>query len=235
MTFKKLILSNSYLTGLTLFFWKLYLKHKYAISYGRNTFIGLSTRLEGKNSFGNGSIIASSKIGYASYLGNNTSFTNTSIGRYCSIGSNIGCISGKHPSSIFVSTHPAFFSTKHPINMSYVKQQMFEEHAPPRDLEGKYSIIIGNDVWIGENSKLMDGIVIGDGAIIAANALVVKDVQPYSIVGGVPASIIKYRFSNEDIAFLMKLKWWDKPENWIKEHAEKFKNIKILKKSIANV
>jgi len=74
----------------------------------------------------------------------------------------------------------------------------------------KGNINIGNDVWIGYNSTIMAGVSIGDGAIIAANSTVVKDVEPYSIVGGNPAKEIKKRFSDELIEKLLKIKWW----NW---------------------
>jgi virginiamycin A acetyltransferase len=74
----------------------------------------------------------------------------------------------------------------------------------------KGDIIIGNDVWIGYNATIMAGVKIGDGAIIGTNATVVKDVEPYSIVGGNPAQEIKKRFSEETISKLLELKWW----NW---------------------
>ena len=73
----------------------------------------------------------------------------------------------------------------------------------------KGDTVIGNDVWIGHNATLMPGIKIGDGAIIATNSTVVKDVEPYSVVGGNPAREIKKRFPKETIDKLLKLKWWD--------------------------
>ena len=73
----------------------------------------------------------------------------------------------------------------------------------------KGDTIIGNDVWIGHNATLMPGIKIGDGAIIATNSTVVKDVEPYSVVGGNPAREIKKRFPKETIEKLLRLKWWD--------------------------
>ena len=75
----------------------------------------------------------------------------------------------------------------------------------------KGNTVIGNDVWIGYNATLMPGITIGDGAIIASNSTVTKDVTPYSIVGGNPAELIRKRFSEADIAKLLELKWWDWP------------------------
>jgi virginiamycin A acetyltransferase len=73
----------------------------------------------------------------------------------------------------------------------------------------KGNTVIGNDVWIGHNVTIMPGVVIGDGAIIATNATVTKNVAPYTIVGGNPATIIKKRFSEEQINRLLQVKWWD--------------------------
>ncbi|MGN9134974.1 CatB-related O-acetyltransferase [Clostridium sp. HCP1S3_B4] len=75
--------------------------------------------------------------------------------------------------------------------------------------DNKGDIIIGNDVWIGYNAVILSGVKIGDGAIIGAKAVVTKDVEPYSIVGGVPAREIRKRFDNETIEKLIKLKWWN--------------------------
>ncbi|WP_416370947.1 CatB-related O-acetyltransferase [Vibrio cholerae] len=70
-------------------------------------------------------------------------------------------------------------------------------------------MVIGNDVWIGQNVSLKAGIKIADGAVIAANAVVTKDVPPYAVVGGIPAKVIKYRFSESEICQLLELKWWN--------------------------
>lgn len=77
------------------------------------------------------------------------------------------------------------------------------------DLPYKGDTIIGNDVWIGQNATIMPGVTIGDGAIIAANSTVTKDVPPYHIAGGNPARILRKRFDDELIALLLELKWWD--------------------------
>ena len=77
--------------------------------------------------------------------------------------------------------------------------------------------VIGNDVWIGQNAVIMPGVHIGDGAIIGANAVVAKDIPPYSIAVGNPAEVKKYRFDKETIDLLLKLKWWDKDIEVIKE------------------
>jgi len=80
------------------------------------------------------------------------------------------------------------------------------------------SVIIGNDVWIADNVTIMSGVRIGDGAVIANNSHVVKDVEPYTLVGGNPAKFIKYRFKQEEIEQLLKIKWWDWDIEKIKEN-----------------
>ena len=231
---KKIVLSSSFLTNIALYFRRKYLKRKHGVKFGKKVFIGFSTICEGQNSFSSNSSIVSSFIGYASYLAEGTRFSRTKIGRYCSIGPNVSCIFGKHPSKTFVSTHPAFFSLKNPVDLYYSKTQRFKEFADFRIEKGKYSIIIGNDVWIGANVSIMDGVKIGDGVIIAANALIIKDVPPYTIIGGIPAKKIKMRFSQEEIEFLLKLKWWDKSKTWIEDHAEYFDDIKKLQNQLLN-
>lgn len=83
--------------------------------------------------------------------------------------------------------------------------------------DNKGDIVIGNDVWIGFEAVIMAGVTIGDGAIIASRAVVTKDVEPYSIVGGVPAKPIRKRFSEEKIAELLEMEWWDWSEQEIQQ------------------
>lgn len=83
--------------------------------------------------------------------------------------------------------------------------------------DNKGDIIIGNDVWIGYEAVIMAGVNIGDGAIIAAHAVVTKDVAPYTIVGGVPARPIRQRFDDSVIQKLESLKWWEWPINKIRK------------------
>lgn len=80
--------------------------------------------------------------------------------------------------------------------------------------------MIGNDVWIGYEAVILSGVTIGDGAIIGTRAVVTEDVPPYTIVGGIPAKPIRRRFSEEMIARLMDLRWWDWPEEKIKCNLE---------------
>lgn len=81
--------------------------------------------------------------------------------------------------------------------------------------DNKGDIIIGNDVWIGYEAVIMAGVTVGDGAIIGTRAVVTKDVPPYTIVGGVPAKPIRKRFDNETLDELLRIRWWDWPEEKI--------------------
>lgn len=90
--------------------------------------------------------------------------------------------------------------------------------------DNKGDIVIGNDVWIGYEAVIMAGVTIGDGAIIGTRAVVTKDVSPYTIVGGVPARQIRKRFSEDMIAYLLELKWWDWPIEKISQNIEFIKN-----------
>ena len=91
-----------------------------------------------------------------------------------------------------------------------------------KQLPFKGDTVIGNDVWIGQNVTIMPGVKVGDGAIIAANSTVVKNIEPYTIYGGNPAKFIKKRFSDEKVEFLLNLQWW----NWDEEKI--FNNLEML-------
>lgn len=192
-------------------------------------YCGTEVKYEGQHYLGNNSYIENSSLGYASYISYNTVINNADIGKYVSIGPNVEIILGQHPTSKFVSTHPAFYSPNHSIGFSYTEKQLFDEY---RYVENGKSISIGNDVWIGNGVKLMEGISIADGTIIAAGSMVVKNTEPYSVIGGNPAKLIKYRFTPRDIEFLLNLRWWNKDKTWIKKYCNYFDNIEHLKEKV---
>lgn len=163
----------------------------------------------------------SGKMGYGTYIACNSS-VEANIGRFCAIGPNVQVSRFIHPLTYpYVTISPMFFSMKHQNGYTFAKHQSFEEEKP--------FVEIGNDVWICKNSILMGGLHIGDGAIVCAGAVVTKNIPPYAIVGGIPARIIKYRYSQEDINFLMKLKWWEQPTEWLANNWELLNDIKRLK------
>ena len=98
--------------------------------------------------------------------------------------------------------------------------------------DNKGDFVIGNDVWIGYEAVILAGVTIGDGAIIGARAVVTKDVEPYTIVGGVPAAPIRKRFSKDTISNLLKIKWWDWPKEKIAKNINAIQSGEIDKLSL---
>ena len=162
-------------------------------------------------------------MGYGSYIGDEC-IIKAKVGRFCSIGHKVTVLTGTHPSHRYVSTNPVFFSLGLQNGTTFVSKQKFNEKIFA-DEENQYGAIIGNDVWIGFNAMIMGGVTIGDGAIIASGALVRDNVEPYTIVAGQPAKVISKRFNDNQAEWLMNFKWWDKPVDWIKDHAEEFDEI----------
>ena len=128
------------------------------------------------------------RIGRHTYFSQGVVWRDAVIGRYCSISYNVLIGAPQHQIS-HLSTHPNFDRT-------------------PEGADG-LTTVIGNDVWIAGDVVIRRGTRIGDGAIVGAGAVVLKDVPPYSIVAGVPAKVIRYRFGEEVIRRLLELKWWD--------------------------
>jgi virginiamycin A acetyltransferase len=124
------------------------------------------------------------------------------IGNFCSIAQNVNIWLGGCHNHFRVTTYP----------FGHINKDIFNSYNGPNShpliKQGGHDVTIGNDVWIGANVTIMPGIKIGDGAVIANNSHVVKNVEPYSIVGGNPAKLIRHRFSPEQIEKLLKLKWW---------------------------
>ena len=186
------------------------------MAYVKNSSLGLYNII-----YQNSSLI-NSFLGDYSYLNKRTNVSNAKIGKYCSIGENVTIGLGKHPTSKFISTHPTFYTNKYKHYFS--KKLIFEEYE---------EINIGNDVWIGSNSILRDGLNIGDGAIIATGSIVVKDVPSYAIVGGNPAKIIRYRFEEHQVKLLLEIAWWNKPVDWIAKNAEVMIDIDLFLNAVS--
>lgn len=137
-------------------------------------------------------VSSSSVIGYGTYIsGPSTIIHNCIIGRYCSIASGV---------SIGLENHDIYKFSTHPIVNNLKGYQ--------NNLK-KGKTIIGNDVWIAAGSVILEGVKIGDGAVVGANSTVIKDIPPYAVVVGSPSKIIKYRFNKEIIEKIYKYKWWN--------------------------
>jgi acetyltransferase-like isoleucine patch superfamily enzyme len=210
------------------------MSHRYRTIHVSFTSYIENVKFEGVNRIGEKCVVIDSSLGFGSYIGANGDFVGVEIGKYCSIAQNVRVIYGTHPTDTFVSTHPSFYSIDNAVKFTYVTTQLFQERKFAEELLQK-SVIIGNDVWIGDQVLIIEGVKIGNGAVIAAGSVVVKDIPPYAIVGGVPSKIIRYRFSVEEIQFLQNLKWWDKDKLWIKQYSKYFFDIKKLKNFIEEI
>ena len=156
------------------------------------------------------------------YVSKHTEIMNAKIGKFCSIGEQCKIGLGMHPSN-FISTHPIFYSTLQQAQITFVKENNSDEYK---------MINIENDVWIGTRVMIMDGVSIKNGAIIAAGSIVTKDIPAYAIVAGIPATIIRYRFTKEECQKLENFKWWDKDIEWLKNNQDEICNPEIFFKNL---
>lgn len=150
--------------------------------------------------------IYNSSVGNYSYIAKKSNIYNTCIGRFCSIGANFISGQGIHPVN-GISTAPMFYSNLKQNGMTLSAKNKIVEFLPVK---------IGNDVFIGDNVIVLSGVTIGDGAVIGAGAVVSKDIPPYAIAVGCPVQIKKFRFSESQIAALLRIKWWDFEEEKLK-------------------
>lgn len=163
--------------------------------------------------------VFNSKIGSYSYLAKGSSLVYAEIGKFCSIGhgSNIGL---GHHTLDKLSTSPIFTEKHNGTGHSWTNQST----------EYPYKkVIIENDVWIGSRVMVMGGVRIENGAVVAAGSIVTKDIPPYAVVAGVPAKIIKFRFDEKTIKYLLQIKWWDYPDNKLKSILHLFQDSNIEK------
>jgi acetyltransferase-like isoleucine patch superfamily enzyme len=191
-----------------------YLKYPHVNLHGRvrindNSRIGKSVRVFDRT------IIGNSKIGDYSYIGGNSRIDHANIGKFCSIASEVNIGLGIHPHN-FVSTYPGFYSNR---KSSIKKFKISLDQVEYKD------VIIKNDVWIGARAIILDGVTIGNGAIVATGSIVTKNVPDYAIVGGVPAKIIKMRFNDDKVKFLLESQWWDWSDDKIKLFSQNFRSI----------
>ena len=170
-----------------------------------------------------GSQIFQSTIGSFTYVAGNSQVICASIGRYCSIADDVIIGPGNHTLTN-LSTSPIFTEVKNGLGIRWTNDTKVEPFK---------HVTIGNDVWIGSRAIIKGGVNICDGAVIGAGAVVVKDVPPYAIVGGVPAKVIRYRFSPEVIEKLLELQWWNLQDETLKEHISFFQKDDITMEDLS--
>lgn len=147
------------------------------------------------------STLCNVSLGDYSYVGGDCKIMNACIGKFCSIGP-----------SVWIGGLPS-----HPLDKKSTFPGFYQKDSSHYGVEPEYEytnlefrpVSIGNDVWIGARAMIMDGVNVSDGAVIAAGAVVTKDVPPYAIVGGVPAKIIRFRFSEQKTKELLDSQWWN--------------------------
>ncbi len=161
-----------------------------------------------------GAKIFNSSIANYSYVTRGSSLIYASVGKFCSIGHG-SCIGLGNHNIKRLSTSPIFTEKKNAVGQRWTNNTI--EYPFKK-------VIIGNDVWIGSRAMIMGGVIIGDGAVVAAGAIVTKNVPPYAVVAGIPAKIIKYRFSEDTIQKLIKLKWWNSEDEILKGKIHIFQN-----------
>jgi chloramphenicol O-acetyltransferase type B len=164
-----------------------------------------------------GSTVVRSQFGRHSYCGYDCLLVNCNVGSFCSIANRVFVGISGHPMD-FVSTSPVFLSHKDSVKKKYAHHQYANEQTTH----------IGNDVWIGEGVYIKAGITIGHGSVVGMGSVVTKDVSPYSIVVGNPASPIRNRFEQDVIDKLLLLKWWEWPDDKLHEYGVYFNDPKKL-------
>lgn len=158
------------------------------------------------------------QIGDYSVLAYNAHAANVCIGKFCSIGPNFCCGLGLHPSG-GISSSAMFYSTSKLNGMTLSKDNKYVE---------RKQTVIGNDVYIGANAFVLDGVRISDGAVIGAGAVVTKDIPPYAVAVGVPARVVKYRFDEKTIAALLEKRWWDGSEEDLQKVEQNFWDVETF-------
>lgn len=182
------------------------------------SFISSTNKLDPTVCVYRGVKIKGADVGAYTYIGNNTDVENAIIGKFCSIADH--CRIGMASHSLdYLSTSPIFTERVNGSKESWIEEDVCTGVSK--------SVIVGNDVWIGSHVLIVGGVKIGDGAVIGAGAVVVKDIPPYSVVAGVPARVIRYRFSEDVVAKLQEIKWWDMSEGELRSKLHLFQTLHV--------
>lgn len=183
------------------YYWSKFVK-KIRGSSVKGSFVHKTSKIEAGSSFIN------SNMDRHSFCGYDCDIYHTKIGSFCSIANGVVIGGGKHPTD-WVGMSPVFYEGKDSVKEKF---STFKREKP-------LLTSIGNDVWIGRNVIIKEGVKIGHGSVIGMGSIVTKDVLPYSILGGNPAKLIRMRFDNNIIENLLRIKWWDFPDDKLEFYA----------------
>lgn len=160
--------------------------------------------------------LANTVFGDYSYVGNDSDIINTSIGKFCSIAAHTRINPGNHPLEKAALHHFTYRSRLYGFGEDDPAFFEWRRSKPVR---------LGHDVWVGHGAVILAGVTIGNGAVIGAGAVVSRDVADFTIVGGVPATAIRMRFSKDVIDGFNRLAWWDWPESLFRDRLEDFRRL----------
>lgn len=196
------------------YYWSKFIK-KIRASSVKGSFIHKTSKTESGTSFIN------STMDKYSFCGYDCEVFHTKIGSFCSIANGVIIGGGRHPIN-WVGMSPVFYEGKDSVKEKF---STFKREKP-------LITTIGNDVWIGRNAIIKEGVTIGHGSVVGMGSIVTKDVLPYSIVAGNPSKLIRMRFDNKIINELLESKWWDLDENILLECSQNIKDPILFLKSI---
>ena len=156
-------------------------------------------------------------MGRYSYMGAKNAACDVTMGAFFSVASHCSIGGGAHPLDA-ISTSPVFHAGRNILGVNFS-----DAPAPKPD-----PVTIGSDVWIGEMAFIMPGVTIGHGAVVGAHSVVTHDVPPYAVVAGAPAKVLRYRFDDETIRTLLRLKWWERDDETLRALGGKFSDAQAL-------
>lgn len=167
--------------------------------------------------FGDNCIAADSYIGSYTYLFGHNDIYNCTLGKFNSIATGVRINPVQHPMRDRVIAHHLTYRAAH--------YGLGEDDASIIDWRHKLTVTTGHDVWIGHNAIIMGGVTLGNGAVVAAGAVVTHNVAPYEIVAGVPAKHIGWRYDEKTISALERIRWWDWSHNELKKRLKDFNDV----------
>jgi acetyltransferase-like isoleucine patch superfamily enzyme len=193
------------------------------VQFGAGARIDSYAEFEGSASLSAGAAVFGSRVGRWSYFGDRSLVIYSDVGRFCSIAPHVVIGGGTHPTGV-VTTSPLFYSALRNPWGPFPGALDRDEELP--------KTYIGNDVWLGYSAVVLPGVRVGDGAVVGAGAVVTRDVEPYAIVAGVPARVLRARFDPKDVEWLLGLKWWNWPDARLRELRPKFSSIASLRAAV---